>query len=214
MEWDRKRYVAPGVPKISEDFFRIELPRLRSTKTKFVEDYLEQPCLFDNPLVRGSFDLMMEEGKGVGNRRIVMFTEALRYDNGKKDESHKRMAIVNARREFLLNAIIVHTALIQAGEMGNETSHSGIPIADEENIERAYEIIGSGIVWGGLDAVYGATFNEIDSLFFRAVARTATRNRHSLDEVTPISLVRYMILGSTLGYSLLKRQSEYNRRKD
>lgn len=121
MKFDTKRYVAPGVPRISMAFAqRVKMNLERDHETTEDTEYLDQDMnnLFPQ----------------FGRRNLIVVRGYLNYPW--KDEEQ----VDNyARREFMIQASMAHEALVYAAERStNLSDKTGLPILTPETSQGSY----------------------------------------------------------------------------
>lgn len=121
MEFEVKRYVAPGVPRISEAFAqRVKMNLAKDHETREDTEYLDQDTASFFPQF--------------GRRNLIVVKSYLNYPWKDEEEVDKY-----ARREFLIQASMAHEALVYAGERSAQLSdETGLPILTPETSRGSY----------------------------------------------------------------------------
>ena len=111
MEFDEKRYVTPGVPKISSAFAeRVKINLEKEHETRVDTEYLEQ----DTENLFHPFT----------TRKLILTNTYLNYPW--KDYQQLENC---ARRQFMVQAAMIHEALVYAGQRSTRLSDkTGLPI--------------------------------------------------------------------------------------
>lgn len=199
MEFDKTRYVAPGVPRIEQRFVVERLRNLLTARNKTELD-MGTPLETDNP--------ELSRIQGLRNDKIIA-----RYDSQKPSgEELEAMS----KREFVLGGAMIHGTLALPEQNGRiEYTPSGILLVNPQRVKE-FKAYLRGLSLIGRADLLTREIREIDQYFVGAIELFANmavphyaRTREGKELLTLSSA-----MGSQVGYDLLVGQEAEYRFRD